>query len=96
MIMTSQTSTSVDGHIAQSLTSKFLRNHKQLMALWIFRMKSLVDSEVLVLHGKDLLALDVGEDCITHDQQPRHILIPQPAHCMQRTKTLQSTDPSCR
>ena len=73
MIMTSQISRCVDRHTAHSLTCKFLRNHKQLMTLWIFRMKSLVDGEVFVLQGKDLIALDVREDCITRDQRPPHV-----------------------
>ena len=71
--MTSQMSRCADGHMAQSLTGKFLRNHKQLMALWVFRMGRLVDGEVFVLQGKDLMALDVREDCITRDQRPPHI-----------------------
>lgn len=49
------------------------------MALWVFGVESLVDGEMLVLQGEDLVALDVREGyiCGTCDQQQQ-----QPAHTL--------------
>ena len=88
----------------QSLTGKFLRNHKQLVALWGFRMKSLVDGEMLLLQGENLIALDIGEGYITkhHQRPPPHRRLSPFSFLLsngktdQRTKTLQITDPFYR
>lgn len=52
-----------DTQRSQSLTRKLLRDHKQLMPLGAFRMERLVDGEMLVLQGENLMALDIREGC---------------------------------
>lgn len=52
-------------HNANSLTCKFLRNHKKLMALGVLRVESLVEREMLLLQREHLLALDIREGCIS-------------------------------
>ena len=67
----------VERDIAQLLTCEFLSDHEQLMALGRFRMECLVDGEMLVLQGEDLIAMDVREGYINRDQQP-YISSPSP------------------
>ena len=45
------------------LTCEFLRNHKQLVALWILGVERLVQGEVLLLQRKNLNIVGIREDC---------------------------------
>lgn len=40
---------------------KLLGNHKQLVALWVLRTERLVDCEMLVLQGEELIVMHVRE-----------------------------------
>lgn len=68
------------------------------MALWIFCMESLVDSEMLVLQGKDLIAMDVRECCIVSSMiSDHHTISPPLQQCIKsKDKHLTVTDPSYR
>ena len=54
---------SMDGWVDRR-TGEFLHDDKELVALGRLGVEGLVDGEMLLLEGEDLVALDVGEGYI--------------------------------